>query len=65
MDFIVVSGAIREMHNLMACISGNPLKKRPLTPTGFEMLLRPIFQDGLDQPIILFHFFYFYLTTKT
>jgi hypothetical protein len=29
MDFIVASGDFREAYNLIACISGNPLKKKP------------------------------------
>jgi hypothetical protein len=28
-------------------------------------VLRPLFQDWLDQPIILFHFSFFSFTTKT
>jgi transposase len=33
MDFIAVSGDFREAYNLIACISGNPLKQRPLVYT--------------------------------
>jgi hypothetical protein len=33
MAFIVVSGDFREAYNLIACISGNPLKERPLVYT--------------------------------
>jgi hypothetical protein len=33
MDFIAVSGDFRETYNLIACISGNPLKERPLVYT--------------------------------
>jgi transposase len=33
MDFIPVSGDFRESYNLIACISGNPLKERPLVYT--------------------------------
>jgi hypothetical protein len=34
MDFIAVSGNFRETYNLTACISGNPLKERPLVYTA-------------------------------
>jgi hypothetical protein len=33
MDFIAVIGNFRESYNLTACISGNPLKERPLVYT--------------------------------
>jgi transposase len=33
MDFIPVSGDFREAYNLIACISGNPLKKTPIVYT--------------------------------
>jgi hypothetical protein len=33
MDFIPVSGDFRETYNLIACISANPLKDRPVVYT--------------------------------